>query len=534
MKCLQVLFTWFKLFAFFIGLTWLFSCPIKLMAQEWWEVSVPNSTFDVPDPVWTCPTCGLNIVCPDGNCPPHNCKAIPSNSSQNSGTSNVFIPTTEQQIQLMLVQGLVTWLFTPAGPTAQEQAAAAAQLEAQQAQWQQQQAFLAAQEAERQAQENKAFQQLMQMTKTLPDGKADLDFQTLNGSTEQLSSEAAMQFLPETTEDDPVVIDGGTPFFGDMMTQEQIMTVMMPESNPIYLDVMTADALMVASLKEAEMPFETEVIQDSTEDNGEPIVEKLTPEQCTNLVTKYNKYVYDMQRFNKWNNTTKIELEKWKKSNDEAFWAAVNEGLTFSLGMAMEYAVDQAKKASRIAEVLTKEKASIAARGKYSPERLAQIQQVLDKRMSLQKFNITTGKLADFGGNMQTLAIENTEYVQNLIHGMSTLIMEGDAEYNAFCDYLVEEGYLSEWPKTDLANFLAQKEIDAVLKAKGFTRIPYVSIASTIVNQTYNAMQFYYSFQNITTLNEADGNATEAVIQIENQMRSIEYTLSSECHITKQ
>ena len=47
-------------------------------------------------------------------------------------------------------------------------------------------------------------------------------------------------------------------------------------------------------------------------------------------------------------------------------------------------------------------------------------------------------------------------------------------------------------------------------------------------------MQFYYSFQNITTLNEADGNATEAVIQIENQMRSIEYTLSSECHITKQ
>ena len=52
----------------------------------------------------------------------------------------------------MLVQGLVTWLFTPAGPTAQEQAAAAAQLEAQQAQWQQQQAFLAAQEAERQAQ----------------------------------------------------------------------------------------------------------------------------------------------------------------------------------------------------------------------------------------------------------------------------------------------------------------------------------------------------------------------------------------------
>ena len=165
---------------------------------------------------------------------------------------------------------------------------------------------------------------------------------------------------------------------------------------------------------------------------------------------------------------------------------------------------------------------------------MAQIQQVLDKRMSLQKFNITTGKLADFGGNMQTLAIENTEYVQNLIHGMSTLIMEGDAEYNAFCDYLVEEGYLSEWPKTDLANFLAQKEIDAVLKAKGFTRIPYVSIASTIVNQTYNAMQFYYSFQNITTLNEADGNATEAVIQIENQMRSIEYTLSSECHITKQ
>lgn len=530
MKRLQVLIAGVRPFVLF--LIWL-SCSQSLMAQEWWEVTVPNTTFEVPDPVWTCPSCGSNIVCPDGYCPPHNCTATQSNTSQTSGNSGAFIPTTEQQIQLMLVQGLVTWLFTPTGPTAEEQAAAAAQAAAQQAQLAQQQALLAAQEAARQAQENKAFQQLMQMTKTLPEGNADLDFKTLNGSAEQLSAEAAMQFLPEIEETTPLEIDGGTPFLGDMMNQEQIMTVMMPESHPVYLDVMTADALMVASLKEAEMPFETEVIQDPTADNGEPIVEKLTPEQCTGLVTKYNKYVYDMQRFNKWNQATKNELDTWKKSNDEAFWAAVNEGLTFSLGLAMEYAIDQAKKASRIAEVLTKEKASIAAKGKYTPERLAQIQQVLDKRMALQKFNMTTGKLADFGGNIQTLAIENTEYVQNLIHGMSTLIMEGDAEYNAFCDYLVEEGYLSEWPKTDLANFLAQKEIDAVLKAKGYTRIPYVSIASTIVNQTYNAMQFYYSFQNIITLSEADGNATEAVIQITNQMRSIEYTLSSECHISK-
>lgn len=423
------------------------------------------------------------------------------------------VSSPSMEISTMIAGALIQSLFSSSSDAEAQK----------QAELQYQQQLAAIQAAKEQAKKDSIalanYKHLMEATKPLSPGTPDLDFQNLDGEAEQLSARATAQFMPQGEPVNRIVVEGGTPFFGSVMSDEMIMDLIAPETNPVYLDVKEAHSYMVASLKEQD------ATQEPGEAEGEPVIEK---PDCVTIRKKLDHYKTSREKFMTWNYATVLELEKWQKQNDQAFWNAVMDAADFAVGELFTYAKERSREAQKLKTFLITNEQELLNHG-LSPEYVAKMKSLIEGRISQcnQILSLPTGNIAASTVSIQSYVTDYYEVVRNSLHALSAYMLDSDDDYKAFCQYLQREGLLSDFPLVDAGQFFASKGIQCFLEKKGLTKLPYVSIASLATKQIYNAVDWWLSYQNVITLTEADGKAKDTAVKIDNTIRELEMDLEN-------
>lgn len=384
-------------------------------------------------------------------------------------------------------------------------------------------------EAEMARQAEEARQQelhdnLMNSTKPIS-GSQDLDFKSLDGGMESMRKEASDQFERGGEARSLESAPKGTDFFGVPLSDAQIATLIDPQSNPVLNDIETA-------VKTTDDYLEKEKSEAAKEEKEKP-VEK-SPD-CIALTEKLARYESDLIRFQQWNTGTLTELKKWEEQNDAAFWNAVKDGAGAAFGVFADYLNESRKSAALLKKTLEENEGKLLVNQVFSPEEIIKYKKLLDQR-------ITTCNITDLTKfTTDTWSWVNT--VQNLIQGTTEKMAHSDADCIKMINALKEQDLLTSTPWVDAGSFLAGETINAFLGSPGITKnpklyttksiiknqlkIPYVTIVQLAVDETYNAMDMWKSYQNICTFREADGKATEAVKKIESDMNNLKLQIKN-------
>jgi len=417
----------------------------------------------------------------------------------------------------MLIQGLLNNIFSPTPQKTQ------AQIDAEKAE-QERIAYEA--EMERQAEaarQQELHDQLINSSKTL-DGSGSLDFKSLDGNMENMRAEAAKRFEPNGIGSTSVAIPKGNDFFGIPLSDPDAQILVEPESSPVFSDVKNA-----VDETDKYLDKDKQVVSiiggKVNEAKGEPIVPKV---DCNAVSEKLARYKTDMIRFNQWNNGTLTELKNWEKQNDDAFWHAVEDGASAAFGVFVDYLKETTSSAAKIKKILEDNEQKYIANKVFSPDQINQYKRLLDQR-------IIICNVSDFTKD----GLKAWDYVKlsrNILQGTVEKLTKSDGACMKIVKVLKEQGYLSEAPWVDAAQFMTGELINkfmhdpsVVLKPnsliKGSLKVPYVTVSQLVVDEAYNATDWLTSYNNVCTFREADGKATEAIRKIQNDMDNMKIQL---------
>lgn len=395
-------------------------------------------------------------------------------------------------------------------------------------------------EAELKRQEEAARQQelhdnLINSSKSLS-GSESLDFKSLDGDMETMRKEASDQFEPDRTTSTLNTVPNGNNFFGIPLSEVDFNTAIELEANPVYNDVKNAVDLSDKYLENDKLENTEHEKEQLVVDiiggavvqaKGEPVIEK---PDCNALNDKLSRYKSDMIRFNEWNTSTLTELKKWEDQNNEAFWNAVKDGAGAAFGVFLDYLNETRSSASKIKKILEDNEGKYISENIFTADQISQYKKLLDQRITL--CNIT---------NLAKESMKPWDYVnlaRNLLQGTTERLAESDGDCITMINVLRGQGYLSDTPWVDTAQFLTGEVINkfmddpsVVIKPnsliKGSLKIPYVTIAQLVVDEAYNVTDMLTSFNNICTLRDADGKASDAVRKIQNNMDNIKIQLKN-------
>lgn len=495
---------------------------------------------------------GSSVVVPEVNGPSSVSSSVSSAASKSSVLKGASSGSLSTVVAGALLQGVFNSLLSSPAEKSPEQ------LEAER----KEQERIAEEEKLKKEMEEKhqqeVYDNLMKSSKDVP-GSESLDFKNLDGNMETLRKEASDPFdsgskgvqlkkdsafigkpvaspdLKNLNSTNPNPKDAnapskGTAFFGVPVSSPEFQTVVEPESAPVYKDIKTSVNLTEQYLKNEKLVVG--LIAQAINNNGSPIIEK---PDCKALNEKLVRYRSDLVRFQAWNNETLIELEKWKKQNEDAFWNAVTDGASAAFSVFLDYLNETRASALKIKKLLEENEAKYLQDKIFTASEIEKYKKLLDQRINL--CNIT---------EFSKTAMEPQEYVnfaKNLLQGTTEKLTKSDGDCQGMINTLKDQGILSETPWVDAGQFAAEGIINKFLHnpnliigpnslLKNSLKIPYVTIAELAVNEAYNVTDLWKSYQNICTLRDADGKATEAVKKIQNDMDNIKIQLK-DCSSTK-
>lgn len=336
-----------------------------------------------------------------------------------------------------------------------------------------------------------------------------VDFKNLDGDAEAMRKAAGDHFdqSADTTAKDKV--SAGTNFFGTTLSEPEITTLMESENDPTIVDLSKANTFAVQNLKQNETAIKK--------------IEKQKTErpECKEMIAKYNRQVDDMKKFQKQIEFTQSQLDEWRQKNDAAFWNAVVDGASFAVGEYFDYLKETRKGAENIKHNLELIETKLINGKVYTTAQIASLKKKLNVRMAehtIAKYSSDFSNITDY-----------FDHVKNVIQSSVAEIGKTDADIKEFLSNPKVQEYLSEYPTTDAAQFLAGKYIKALLEKKGFTKYSYVSIAQLAVNTVYNATDMYLSYKNICTLRNSSGKEFAAARHIQSQISNT-YSKIVECN----
>lgn len=402
-----------------------------------------------------------------------------------------------------LVQGILSGIFS-----SNQQAEQQKKLLAEQQKIKEQQE-LAKQKKIKDSLDQATYFKLMQSYKLLQGGQK-LGFKKLDGELETLSRNARDMFDGVSVAKDSIHVSGGTPFFGTKMDSTQIRTLIDPDHDSIIADVADAD-LFISRNKHSDSAKVASLKADSAKKTGVAAVNK-SPD-CDKLQTRLNNYLKQRDKFHKTIQTTRQDLEDWKQRNNDALWNAATSGFEVMFSKFLGNISAKGAEAEGIKGRLLKHEAELRAKGVDVDGYLA----TLNARI----FN--ANNLAKDAAEFKDAAEYDAFFRDALQVGVSK-IAETDTVYNRLLKDTTVQLMLNDGdhPEVDAGQFLAGKTIEKILASnflqnlvKFNNKIPYVTYAQFAVDQAYNALDWYLSYQQIKKLRELSGEETRSAMSLQ-------------------
>ncbi len=368
------------------------------------------------------------------------------------------------------------------------------------------------------------YEKMMQSYKQLDGAQAvgfksladsDLDLKTLDGDLETLAADARKPFdtAPDLKVPGAQTTGGGTPFFGDRMPLEDIRLLVHPESDPDVVDLSKAKAYVVANIKnDRQKP--AAAATPAPKDPGGPIVQ---PADCAKLSQKLNAFVHQRNQFQKTIDLSQAQLTTWQNANRNALLNAAKDGLEYFTGQLLEDFSKRGKAADRLQQIYEKNARQMAQEGLNTAEIQAQIKRL--KALS------STGRIAELTGNIK----DWQSFVKNGVSGLMKQLTASNQEIEGMLeDPRMQKYFEMEAPELksllDISKIAASANVFGKWVAK---KLPIIGGVELSINQSYNALDWYLSYQRIKEANEINGRVLSAAQSIQKNIDDAYLALSA-------
>lgn len=362
------------------------------------------------------------------------------------------------------------------------------------------------------------YDKLMQSYK-LQQGAEKLGFKKLDGDLETLSKEARDQFDGTSIGNTNINASGGTPFFGTKMDSVQIKTLIYPDEDSIIKDINEAD-IFIKQNKISDSAKVASLKIDSTAKKTNVLGEKKSVVECENLKLRLNNYLIQRDKFHKVIQTTQQELNEWKKKNNDAMWNAVQTGFDLAFSKFLDKIALRSAQAENVKDRLLKYQDVLRTKG-------------VDVDIYLEVLNTRIFTAANLAKDVSTFkdATDYDAFFRDALQTGATKLAETDTMYQIILNDAAVKSTLNEggFEELDALQFGVGKTFEKLLSSnflknlKGFSnKIPYVTYAQFVVDQTYNAMDMYLSYRQIVQLREVTGQETRAAMS---QQMNIDKTI---------
>ncbi len=354
----------------------------------------------------------------------------------------------------------------------------------------------------KEAEDQAAFEKMMQSYKLLEDAPAvgyktlsasDLEFKTLDGEMERLAAEARRPF-----DSDPGIegASGGTPFFGDRMPIEQIRLLVYPENDPDAVDLGNARNHVVENLKKDER-----MIKAAATPARPAAQERPTEAACATLSKKLDGFLAQRGKFQKTIDLAQEQLTTWQNANRNALLNAAKDGVEYFSGQLLEDLTRRGKAAERLQQIYERNAGQMAQDGLDTAAIAAKIKRL--KELS------SAGRISELTGNVK----DWQSFIQN---GVSALMLELNAS-NQEIQAMLEEPRMQKYFATDAPQLKALLDISRIAASAAVfgkwvaKKMPIIGGVELAINQSYNALDWYLSYQRIKEANAVNGRVLEAV-----------------------
>lgn len=447
--------------------------------------------MDCPGSVKALALQGYNCSCSGGQL---LCGGSGSGKSHKGGSSAAGM---KAMIATTVVESLLTAIFSPP-PQPQKDALIQQQKAASLA------AQYLAQKKAREAQEQAAYEKMMQSYKQLEDAAdvqfktlsdTTLNFKTLDGDMEALAAGARHPFdsASDFTPPPPVPTGNPTPFFGDTMPIAEIQLLVNPGNDPRVVDLREAQTFLVDSLK-------TE--REKLAATAQPMDKKpaMTAAECRSLSQKLNGNLDQRNKFHKTVLLAQEQLTTWEDANRNALVNGVKDGVEYFAGLYLEVLKKRGEAADRLRRVYEKHAAEMASDG-------------LDVREIEAKINRL--KAMSRIGSFSDVASSANDWQTFIKDGMSGLVNQltssNDDIKGMLDDPRMQKYFTADAPELnallDISKIAASNKVLGKWVAR---QMPIIAMLEITGKQAYNATDWYLSFKRIAEANRINGKVMES------------------------
>lgn len=376
-----------------------------------------------------------------------------------------------------------------------------------------------AQKKAREAQEQAAYEKMMQSYKQLEDAAevqfktlsdTSLDFKTLDGDMEALAAGARQPFDTASDFTLPPSESGGnpTPFFGDTMPTEDLQLLVNPENDPRVVDLRKAKTLIVDSLKtEAEQRAAT----------AQPMDKKpaMTAAECRSLSHKLSGYLDQRNKFHKTVLLAQEQLATWEDANRNALVNAAKAGVEYFAGLYLDVLKNRALAADRLLGIYERRAAEMARDG-------LDVKEIESKIRRLH----TMSRI----GNFSDVVSSANDWQTFIKDGMSGLINQLTSSNDEIKGMLEDPGvqkyFTADAP--ELNALLDITKISASNKVLGkwvARKMPLIAMLEISVKQSYNVTDWYLSFKRVAEANRINGQVYAAARSLQGHIADAHLSL---------
>lgn len=373
------------------------------------------------------------------------------------------------------------------------------------------------------------YEKMMQLYKPLDDGggtayktlsDSNLAFKTLDGDAEALAAKARKPF---DTSSEPIKFDSeeitagsATPFFGDTMPIEQIELLVHPENDPNVVDLRNAVTYVVENIKTDRQKLAGAAKPDSEKGKGKPAIR---PPECERLTQKLRSYIDQRAKFQKSINLAQNQLTTWQTANRNSLLNAAKDGLEYFTGQLLEGLSKRGEAADRLHRIYEKNAAKMAQEGLNIAE--------IEAKINRLKAWSSAGRISELAGNISDWQTFTKDGVSGL---MAQLTYSNQEIQEMLDDPRMQKYFETETPELkallDFTKVAASKKVFGKWVAK---KLPIIAGVELAINQTYNAFDWYLSYERLSEAHKINGRVMDSARYIQKNIDAT-YLALRECH----
>jgi hypothetical protein len=331
----------------------------------------------------------------------------------------------------------------------------------------------------------------------------NMEFKTLDGDAENLSSHARIQFdSTSIPAPDPDPENKATLFFGDFMPLTDIETLVDPENNLNVVDLRNADKYIDENIKNDSSGLITILRKYENDGKGEPVNQK---PDCEKIGKKLDAYITQRKNFQKTIDLTRNELDVWETANRNALINAAKDGLEYFTGQLLESLTNRGKAADRLQQIYDKNLKQMTLEG-------INVSGLQTKIKQLRKIS-SSGQIAKLATNLNDWQTFIKDGTSALLARLST---SNNEIKNMMDDPVLKKYFAKE--QAELTTLLDLSKIAASDKVFGkwiAMKVPLIACVELSIKETYDGLDFLLSFNHIMEAQRIRGEVlnTARIIQ---------------------